>query len=30
MGLNFESRGHVKSVCPRGAIGLLLRTQNEV
>jgi len=29
VGLNFESRGSVKSMCLRGLIGLLSRTQDE-
>ena len=30
MGLNFESRGYLESMCPRGLLGLLPRTQEEV
>ena len=30
MGLNVESRSYVESICPRGLIELLSKTQNEV
>jgi len=30
VGLNSASRGYVESICPRGLIGLLSRTQDEV
>ena len=30
VGLNFESRGYVESMCPRGLLALLSRTQEEV
>ena len=30
VGLNVEFRGHVESMCPRGLLGLLSKTQDEI